>query len=383
MFRNLQLSLLLGINLLFGTVILHAQISISVTKGATEFNTENIYLAGNFNNWNPKDTNYLLQTDENGAYQITFTPPVGKIEFKFTKGSWKEVESQANGDDISNRILDYDGTPTSISATIEGWKYELAPIEELISTAASNVSIMKEDFLIPQLNRKRRIWIYLPPDYETSVKRYPVLYMHDGQNLFDQAVGFAGEWKVDETLNEVFQNGDSSVIVIAIENGEEHRISEYTPWKHPKYGGGEGDKYVDFIVNTLKPYVDKTYRTKSDRMNTGILGSSLGGLISFYAAMKHQEVFSKAGVLSPSFWYSDEVYEMVERAGKVQDMQFYFLGGELESETLIDEINAMVTLLQVVGFEDDELKMVTHPDGKHNEQFWSREFKDCYVWLFR
>ncbi|MEM9546268.1 MAG: alpha/beta hydrolase-fold protein [Bacteroidota bacterium] len=362
--------------------LISAQITLNITAPGTHKLDQHIYLAGNFNNWNPMDSNYLLLSNEEGLFRVTFTPPHGKLEFKFTKGSWNEVETQANGEDVSNRVLTYDGGPQTHFLTIEGWKDELTSIQNKKSTSASNVLIMREDFFMPQLNRNRKIWIYLPPDYETTQKHYPVLYMHDGQNLFDQSLAFSGEWEVDESLNEVFQNGDSGVIVIGIENGDTHRIDEYTPWQHPKYGGGNGHNYVNFIVKTLKPYIDKVYRTKPDRVNTGIMGSSLGGLISFYAAMKHQDVFGKAGVLSPSFWYSDEVYDWAEREGKVYDMQFYFLGGEMESKTLIDEINAMVTVLKMAGFEQDEIKMVTRSDGKHNEQFWRGEFKDCYLWLF-
>jgi len=361
-----------------------AQITIKVTSISQEISTNHeVYLAGNFNNWNPNDSKYQLEQKTKESYQFIFSPPTGTLEFKFTKGSWESVETDENGNDIANRSLNYDGTPISINVAIAGWKDELAPVLEKVSTAAKNVSIHSADFHIPQLNQKRKIWIYLPPDYEISGKKYPVLYMHDAQNLFDAKTSFSGEWNVDESLNELFHNGDEGIIVVGIENGGEFRIDEYTPWAHPEHGGGQGDKYIDFIVETLKPYVDSNFRTRADRLHTGIMGSSLGGLISFYAAIKHQDVFSKVGVFSPSFWFSDEVYELVDRIGKVYNMKLYLMGGELESDHLVDEINAMITTLQMAGFDESEIEMIIHKDGEHNEQYWSREFKDCYLWLFR
>src|SRR3712207_4115220 len=128
-------------------------------------------------------------------------------------------------------------------------------------------------FAMPQLGRTRRVWIYLPPDYATSSKRYPVLYMHDGQNVFDAATSYAGEWGVDEALDSLHAAGDHGAIVVAVDNGHQQRMNEYSPWKHPQAGGGEGDGYVDFLALTLKPYVDARYRTRPDAASTGIMGS--------------------------------------------------------------------------------------------------------------
>ena len=212
--------------------------------------TDNIYLAGNINGWNPSDTSYKLAQQEDGTYLITINPPIGKIEYKFTRGSWATVEGNAQGQDIENRIVNYAGpSQKKIEVTIESWKEEIATP----STASDNVSILKETFYIPQLDRERKIWVYLPPDYETTDKSYPVLYMHDGQNIFDASTSFSGEWSVDETLNDLFDKGDKGVIVIGIENGGVVRTEEYTVWKHPTYGGGKGEAYIDFIVETLKP----------------------------------------------------------------------------------------------------------------------------------
>ena len=134
----------------------------------------------------------------------------------------------------------------------------------------------------PQLKTSKKIWVYLPKDYAKQTRNYPVIYMHDAQNLFDAKTSYAGEWKVDETLDSLKMN----VIVIGIEHGNEKRLEELTPFKHDKHGGGNADAYLDFIVTTLKPHVDKTYRTKTKAKHTTIFGSSLGGLVSYYAVLK-------------------------------------------------------------------------------------------------
>ncbi len=161
------------------------------------------------------------------------------------------------------------------------------------STASTNVTTF-EIFSL-ELKFQKKIWVYLPKDYNNSTKSYPVIYMQDAQNLFDNKTSFVGEWEVDETLNKM----NAQLIVIGIEHGNEKRMDELTPYKNEKYGGGNGDNYLKFIVETLKPKVDSIYRTKSNVKNTAIFGSSLGGLISFYGVLKYPEVFGKTGVFSP------------------------------------------------------------------------------------
>ena len=341
---------------------------------------DDIFIVGNFNDWNPVDNNFKLTDNNNGTFQITFNPPIGELEFKFTRGDWSNVEGNENGSFRPNRTLQYNGGQQSENLTVLSW--EDLGNSSGNTTLTYNTYILSEDFEIPQLNRTRRLLIYLPPNYETTDHTYPVMYMQDGQNLFDQYTSFSGEWEVDESLNTIFDNGDDGIIIVGIDNGGEHRIDEYTPWTHPEYGGGEGDAYVDFIVDNLKPFIDSNFRTKTDRLNTGIMGSSLGGLISFYAAIEHQDVFSKAGIFSPSFWFSDQVYTHVENTGKQHDMKFYLLGGEQESATLIQELETMQTTLLNAGFQASEVLLHTHSDGQHSEWFWNREFPDAYIWLF-
>ncbi len=365
--------------LLFYSSCLFSQLTINITS--VPDNTPDggdIYIASNYNGWDPSDSNYILTDNGDGTYEITFTPTIGVLEYKFTRGDWATVESNEQGQDISNRTVSYTGSQQSIEVSILSWKDS----DGGSGSREENVSILDQNFYIPQLDRTRRIWIYIPPDYDISDTSYPVIYMQDGQNLFDVNTSFSGEWEIDESLNELFDNGDEGVIVVGIDNGGGDRINEYSPWVNTTYGGGEGDDYVDFIVETLKPHIDSNYRTKSDRINTGIMGSSLGGLISFYAAIEHQDVFSKAGIFSPSFWFSDDVYTHVQTTGKKHDMSIYLLGGQNESASMVPDMEAMVTTLKNVGFDDSEIRIVTHQNGQHSEWYWNREFPDAYLWMF-
>lgn len=167
----------------------------------------------------------------------------------------------------------------------------------------------------PQLNNKRDILVYLPPSYEQQTQRYPVLYMHDGQNLFDNATSFAGEWGVDETMESFSQKLGLEAIVVGIPNMGAQRLAEYSPFVDGHLGGGNGLAYVTFIADTLKPLIDASFRTLPDKLHTGIMGSSMGGLISLYAFFQRPQIFGFAGVMSPSLWFAQpSIYNFVEKA---------------------------------------------------------------------
>jgi predicted alpha/beta superfamily hydrolase len=364
--------------ILFATALASAaELTIIVTSLPS--NTppdEGVFVAGNFNGWNPGDANYKLIANSNGQPQVTISAS-GQIAFKFTRGSWETVEGNENGGFLPDRTFVM-GSADTMEVSILSWEDQGGTVH----TAAENVVVMDEEFFIPQLNRHRRIWLYLPPDYETSTKSYPVLYMHDGQNLFDVATAFAGEWEVDEALNSLAAQGKDVPIVVGIDNGGTYRIDEYTPWANPQYGGGAGDLYARFIVETLKPYIDQHYRTLPDRENTGVMGSSLGGLISHYIGLKHQNVFSKAGIFSPSYWFNDSVYDFSYLTGAQHPMRLYIMGGSAESGSLVQQMNMMKDTLVAAGFRPDQLMLKVVEGGQHNEALWRSHFSATYQWLF-
>lgn len=244
------------------------------------------------------------------------------------------------------------------------------------STASKNVSTFTIE--APQLNTSKKIWIYLPNNYSKDLqKKYSVIYMHDAQNLFDAKTSFSGEWNIDEKLDSL----KASVIVVGIEHGNEKRIDELTPFKNEKYGGGNADNYLEFIVKTLKPYIDNHYRTKTKAKNTILFGSSLGGLVSYYGALKYPEVFGKAGVFSPSFWYSNDIYTFTEKIPKIKT-KFYFLCGDKESDDMVKDMNKMEKLLDTKRCYCLHLtKSRIVNGGEHNEKLWRDNFVKAVLWL--
>src|SRR5207248_11162023 len=156
----------------------------------------------------------------------------------------------------------------------------------------------------PQLRNRRDLLIALPTGYQASTAAYPVVYMQDGQNLFDPAASFAGDWGLRATLADLARKG-LEAIVVGIPHMGKRRPFEYSPFVDPVNGGGGGERYLAFVVETVKPLVDRAFRTLPDRGHTVIAGSSLGGLISLYALFRYPDCFGAAGVLSPALWFAD------------------------------------------------------------------------------
>ena len=365
-----------------------AQVTIIVESLPTETpDNASIFISGSFEGWSGGKKEYRLE-HKNDAYSITLPQMSENIQFKFTQGSWESVECSKKGQAVDNRTYAFNQPNDTINVKIAGWT-NLFDLEK-VSTAVKNVSVLSEDYHMPQLNRKRRVWIYLPPNYKTSNESYPVVYMHDGQNLFDNSTSFSGEWRVDETLNRLYSEKDLKVIVVGIDNGGDKRLDEYSPWKNDKYGGGEGEAYTKFIVETLKPYIDNNYKTLKDKRNTAIVGSSMGGLSSHYAGLKYSDTFGKVGVFSPAFWFAPEVNEFTKAFGNIKDSKFYFLaggreGGNVSFEEIsqtVTNMNSVMTILKDQGFTAENMTSKVVPEGKHNEELWRTNFEEAILWLF-
>ncbi len=234
---------------------------------------------------------------------------------------------------------------------------------------------------MPQLNRERTIRVLLPKDYETSNRSYPVLYMQDGQNLFQPETAFGGrDWQIPATLFK--QPLRRQVIIVGIDNGEEHRLDEYAPFKNKKEGGGgEADLYCKFIVETLKPFIEDNYRTLTDRDNTGIAGSSMGGLCAYFAGLAYGNVFGKVGVLSPSIWFNPTVIKLANDTPSVKS-RFFVSGSKTESKSMEKTMQDVYFAFKNGGFSDDQIQVAIRDRGKHNEIFWTTEFKKMFDYLF-
>jgi len=234
----------------------------------------------------------------------------------------------------------------------------------------------------PQLDNQRDILVYLPPDYDQSAARYPVMYMHDGQNLFDQATSVSGEWQVDETMEALSQAGYPAIVVGIPSLANHSRIDEYSPFRDPAHGGGKGEQYLAFIVETLKPQIDQQFRSLPDRLHTGMMGSSMGGLISLYAFFRYPEVFGFVGVMSPSLWFADRAIGPFVRAAPITSGIIYLDIGRLEGAAELNDFRQMCALLIDKGYRPgSDILCVEEPTAEHYEPAWSGRLHEALRFL--
>jgi predicted alpha/beta superfamily hydrolase len=224
----------------------------------------------------------------------------------------------------------------------------------------------------------RELYAYLPPSYRTGERRYPVLYMHDGRNLFDEATSHAGEWRVDETMEALADEGLEAVVV-GIPHGPE-RATEYVPSKH-------GPEYIAFLVDEVKPLVDETLRTSPEREATGLAGSSLGGIISLYGFLTRNDVFSYAGVMSPAFWWDEALYDVAAATPRREGRIWMDVGGNEHpenpdrSKAYLEAFARMSTILRARGYDKSRLHTVVEPGARHHETAWARRLPDMLRFL--
>lgn len=347
----------------------------------SDLDARDVYITGNFNKWNPKDPNFVLQTSGDGHFCIEiedrFLSEI--VEYKFTKGGWENVELDDAGDITPNRkVLRSDGETHD---EVHRWRLNWGPFKEALFPIAEVIS---EKFYIPQLDRYRKVWILLPWDYYTTQKRYPVLYLQDAQNLFNEGSEF-GNWEIDKKLSVLAEYGRGDVIVVAIEHGSASRINEYIFDNNKIAGNSEGKKYIRFITDTLKPYIDQNYRTKKEREYTGIGGSSLGGLISIYSGFLYPEVYSKLLIFSPSLWIEpNNNFPMLSFSTPFKT-KVYLYGGEKEGSDMVKRIRAFEENMkkwEANRLFDFEFRTSINPTGTHSEFYWSQEFPRAVEWLY-
>ena len=241
------------------------------------------------------------------------------------------------------------------------------------------------NFSSPQLGDTRTLRIFLPPSYSLNpLKRYPVLYMHDGQNLFEAATAYGGvEWRVDETINDLVNQGRmDEVIVVGVDNGGADRIYEYTPCCDPQYGGGGADVYERFLLETVKPFVDQNYRTLTSSRNTALMGSSLGGLVSTYIGRRQPAKFGKLAGLSSSFWWNNQMLPREVEASTVKVPVNIYIDAGTSSDGLPDTTR-MRDALVVDGYvQGKDLYYYVAQGAGHNEAAWAARLHLPLTYLF-
>lgn len=236
----------------------------------------------------------------------------------------------------------------------------------------------------------RDILVYLPPDYESAlVRRYPVLYLHDGQNVFDAETAFAGhEWRADETAEALIRAGEiEPIIMVGIYNTGVRRVEEYTPTRDVRrQSGGQADRYAQMIVEELKPFIDREYRTMPDRANTGMAGSSLGGLVTLYIGIKRPDVFGKLAALSPSVWWGGRaILDVIRHAPEpsVRPRIWVDVGAAEGPEYIVEDVPLLRDLLVERGWMyGRDLSYLEAVGAGHNEQAWAARMNGVLLFLF-
>ena len=341
-----------------------------------------MYIVGNFNNWDVDDQRFRLQRIAQGKFIFIF--PKGmklpqKLEYKYVRGGWENQELDEFGNTTSNRSVE--NTQGFVNDFVPRWSnYGL----KFNPSFLPKIKVIDEHFDIPQLNKKRKVTILLPFDYDKNPqKRYPVLYMHDAQNLFNPHSPY-GNWEIDHKLAVLAEKGMGGVIVVAVDHGGTERINEFLPIKNHKLGSSDGKKYVRFIAETLKPFVDNNYRTLPSRMHTGMGGSSMGGLITAYAGLMFPNIFGKLMVFSPSLWVARNMtFDTIPFLEPTLTKIYVYAGGK-EGVNMVPNVKKLRDSIKNQGHDSSNLhfKLSVDPNGAHTESRWGQEFPRAVEWLY-
>ena len=255
----------------------------------------------------------------------------------------------------------------------------------------------------PERRNRRDVDIYLPASYSAGGERYPVVYMHDGQNLSDPATAFAGTWELEPTLERLADRGIEA-IVVGVHNTGVERLTEYSPFPDRRHGGGDADQYLAFLAQSLKPRIDRTFRTLPERDATAIVGSSMGGLVSLYAYFRYPSVFGRAGVMSPSIWFGQgSILDFINEA-RTPPGRLYLDVGTQEGVGTLKDARRAGRLLVRKGFSRDRrarrlrtarsgpdrrstqagkprLRYFEHVGGRHSEGDWAYRLEGALEFL--
>lgn len=362
------------------------KVEVIVTPPAGFSTEDKVNMVGAFNDWAIEGPSAVELTYQNGKLVTDVLTAGEDMFFTFVKNSdWQSVPASIYGKGLCNYHHKLGSDNKVVNVDIPAWKSDKAQ-RQAPSTSTGDIEWIK-GFESTQFNRNMDLQVYLPKSYRLNQdKSYPVLYMLDGQNLFDAATAYSDEWRIDEWLSELEQSAGLEVIVVAIPNSPD-RWQEYNPWDFVNWSGeaktGKGEQTIAFIKDAVKPFIDEKYRT--DKQQTGLAGSSLGGLMALYAAMEHSDVFSFVAAFSPSLSIENQAGKNVLfealRGKKLANTRIYFDMGKSEygSYEKVDQLNSY--LEQAFGNNLQNIKMVKDDIGRHCELDWSKRFPVAISWL--
>ena len=350
---------------------------------------DSVHMVGTFNQWSLEGDKASLMTWDSGKLVASIPLSDEPLLINFVKNKdWSNMAATQTGKSTCGYFYDGADTDHSLQVTIDGWMGEPAR-QQVQSTLTGDIRFFPA-FDMPQLSRKGDIAVFLPPSYTaTDEKRYPVLYMLDGQNIFDESTSYSNEWQIDEALSDMFAHQQlKELIVVAVPNGP-RRWQEYNPWDYLDNQNasqvGEGPRTLAFIKQTLKPFIDGKFRTRPETQNTGLAGSSLGGMMAIYAALAHGETFGFVAAFSPSLGVQNlqgkpALLNGVIENKTVSSSRFYLDMGKIEYTGYEPFENLHQALLDV-GIPDEQIKVVKDDKGRHCELDWARRFPAAIKWL--
>jgi predicted alpha/beta superfamily hydrolase len=270
-----------------------------------------------------------------------------------------------------------------------------SPAPEVIRVQAATGDLRLHEFYSRIFHNTRFLRVWLPPGYDDPAnrnRRYPALYLNDGQNLFEAAISFTGvEWQVDETSDRLIREGVvPPMIIVGIDNGGKDRLREYMPYRslQPMRLRTQGSRYANFLIREVMPFIDRGYRAAPGAQNTGLGGSSLGALIALYTAVSRPNVIGRLLLESPSLWASNRQIIRQSRKIKRWPERIFLATGTAEAgrkdkdQSMVDDVRELAAILRRAGLDDQRLKLVVDEGALHHESAWAKRFPDALTFLF-
>ncbi|MCX2738461.1 alpha/beta hydrolase-fold protein [Pontibacter anaerobius] len=342
--------------------------------------TAQVYITGNaaeLGNWDPGKVKMERSGADTWQKEISLQDLM-HLEYKYTLGSWEQEAADSTGSPLRNFTVKVESS-LQVKNQVTNWRSGNEP--KVVKGGVTGKLAYHEQVGKSGIIPARDLVVWLPPNYEQNKKkRYPVLYLHDGQNLFDpNTSSFGVDWRVDETADSLIRAGAIEPIIIVGINNTEARMQEYVP-------GEKGAAYVEYVVNTVKPFIDSTYRTKPGAKYTATGGSSAGGTIAFVLAWEHPNIFSKAICMSPAFKIQqiDYVDDVLAYQSRKKPVYFYIDNGGVElEEQLQPGIDEMLQALKQKGYrEGKDFTWVKDENAKHFESAWGKRMPGALKLLF-
>ncbi len=365
-------------------------VEIAVTPPANTPRGQVLYISGSvpaLGNWDAAGIPLKAGADGRQHANVELLSGID-YAFKVTRGTWSTVEADAHGKDIANRT--FVAAPRQVvDATVANWIDQGKAVPGRV-TLTGDIRLHKK-FRSEILNNERTLIVYLPPGYDQSAERYPVLYMQDGQNLFDESTSYQGiEWKMDETAQELIASRKISPLIIVGIYNTEQRTAEFTPPSLAGKGPAHGDQYAKMVVTEVKPFIDSHYRTLTDREHTGIGGASQGALIAMYTAKENPTIFGKMLLMSPwlhlngkpvlADWLGDGTWLRDERIYIEMGTE---PGDNYPTTNPIADSQPLAAALQKSGLTSGrDFKYREILGGRHNEAAWASTISQPLQFLY-